>query len=287
MVIALDPELIRLGPLALAWHGIFVALGLIAGRRLAAQLGPLVGLDSEVVWAGSWSILGGGLIGARLLFVLENLDAYADAPLRVLAVYEGGISVFGAVLGGVAGAALYAWRASVSLAPLLDAAATGFLLGQAIGRIGDLINGEHRGLPTDVPWAVTYIHPNTLADPGVAVHPAVGYELLWDVGAAGAAVWLLRRGAPAGVAFWLGLGLYGLGRFWVGFFRLDARYAMGLGLAQWIGLLIVPVAAVALARLLTRPASWVGRGRAGRREAAAPGHGTKIRSGSAVSRGEQ
>lgn len=284
MVMALDPELVRLGPLTLAWHGIFVALGLVAGWQLAARLAPLVGLDPDVVWAGSWPILGGGLVGARLLFVLEHFPAYADAPLRVLAVYEGGISVFGAVLGGVAGAALYAWRASVSLAPLLDAAAPGFLLGQAIGRIGDLINGEHRGLPTDVPWAVTYVHPNTPADPGVPVHPAVGYELLWDVGAAGATVWLLRRGAPAGAAYWLGLGLYGLGRFWVGFLRLDARYAMGLGLAQWIGLLVVPVAAVALAWLLTHRAGPADR--ATRREEASPGRATRVGSGSTLTGGE-
>ena len=90
--------------------------------------------------------------------------------------------------------------------------------------------------------ALTWIVDLT-RDPGVPSHPAVGYELLWDLAAAGVVVWALRRGLPAGVPFWLGLLLYGLGRYWVGFYRIDQQYALGLGLAQWLGLLVVPAAA--------------------------------------------
>ncbi|HEX2036571.1 MAG TPA: prolipoprotein diacylglyceryl transferase [Chloroflexota bacterium] len=272
IILPFDPVALRLGPLILTWHGIFTAVGILAGLQLAARLAPAARVATEAVWNATWWVVIGGLVGARLLFVLEHPQLFVDAPWRILLINEGGISVFGAVLGGAAATALWARQARVSPARLLDAVAPGFLLGQAIGRIGDIINGEHLGAHAPgLPWAVIYTHPDTLGEIGVPVHPAVAYELLWDLLAAGCLIWLLlrfqtprpaqdpappdapraaRRRLPGGVVFWTGLLLYGLGRLWTGFYRLDAPVAMGLGLAQLIGLLSIPLslAGILLAR---------------------------------------
>jgi prolipoprotein diacylglyceryl transferase len=241
--ILIDPVAVQLGPIVLAWHGIFTAVGVLIGLYLAAWLAPTVGLTDEVVWASAWWVLIGGIIGARLLFAAEHPALFVDQPWRLLLINEGGISVFGAVIGGMAGGAVFARRQRISAARLLDVVAPGFLLGQGIGRIGDIINGEHLGVPAPgLPWAVVYLHPNTLGEIGVPVHPAVAYEMIWDLAAAGLLVVLLKNWhLPPGVSMSLGLLLYGLGRFWVGFYRLDQNVLGPLGLAQLIGLVVLPV----------------------------------------------
>jgi len=249
-----DPVALRAGPLVLAWHGIFTSLGLLSGMWLAMRLAPAAGIDSDAVARATWWIVGGGIIGARLLFAAENPEGFAGAPLRFLFINEGGISVFGAVLGGIAGAALWAHRAGTPARRLLDAVAPAFLFGQAIGRIGDVINGEHWGEHAPgLPWSVVYTHPDTLAEAGVPVHSAVAYELLWDLAAGALVVWWLQRQGRSGshrstpgVALWLALLLYGIGRLWVGFYRLDQRVTLGLGLAQLIGLIVLPIALAGL-----------------------------------------
>ncbi|MBI3974705.1 MAG: prolipoprotein diacylglyceryl transferase [Chloroflexi bacterium] len=247
--IPFEPTAVQLGPLVLAWHGIFTALGVLAGIWLAARLAPRAGIAEDVVWNAAWWIVLGGIAGARLLFAVEHPALFVREPWRLVLLNEGGISVFGAVLGGIAAGAVWAMRAGIAPPRLLDAVAPGFLLGQAIGRIGDVINGEHLGVHApSLPWAVVYTHPDTLGELGVPVHPAVAYELLWDLGAAGVVIWLLGRWQlPPGVALWTGLFLYGLGRFWVGFYRMDQDVAFGLGLAQLIGLAALPVALAGVA----------------------------------------
>lgn len=249
IVLPFDPVAVRLGPLVLTWHGLFSAAGILAGLWFAARLAPRAGLDPDDVWGAAWWVVLGGLAGARLLFAAERPQGFLEAPWRLLLITEGGISVFGAVLGGLAAGAVAARRAGVSPRRLLDAAAPGFLLGQAIGRVGDVINGEHLGAPApNLPWAVVYTHADTLGEIGVPVHPAVAYELLWDLAAAALVAWLLvRRRPPPGAGVWLALFLYSLGRLWVGFFRLDQHVALGLGLAQLIGLALLPAALAGLA----------------------------------------
>lgn len=254
IVIPWDPTALRLGPLVLAWHGIFTAVGILVGLYLAAWLAKYARVSEEAVWDSAWWVVIGGVVGARLLFVGEHAPYFVASPIRILLINEGGISVFGAVLGGMAGGALFANRRRISAIRLLDAVAPGFMLGQAVGRIGDIVNGEHLGAhAVGLPWAVIYTNPNTLGEIGVPVHPAVAYELVWDFAVAMFAVWVLRRRLlPPGGALWLCLFLYGLGRLWIGFFRLDQRVAIGLGLAQLIGLVAMPLALFGLALSIQR-----------------------------------
>src|SRR3990167_2342841 len=156
--IPFDPNL-SLGPLPLAWHGIFAALGILAGYWIARRFALSAGVSGDDVdRIAVWSILG-GLLGARVVFVADNWNLYADSPLRVLEIWHGGMAIWGGILGGVAGGVAAALLSRLPVRALADVGGMGLILGQAIGRIGDIVNGEHHALPSDLPWAFLYTNP--------------------------------------------------------------------------------------------------------------------------------
>lgn len=256
MVIHIDPNLIVLGPLVLTWHGLFSAVGLGAGIWIAARLlrGSPVPED-EVMTTAFWGTVG-ALVGARLLHVLDQWDYYRQQPGQILLINEGGIAIYGAILGGVLAGFLYVRLRRLPVGLLADAAAVGLILGQAIGRIGDVINGEHHGqrLPDGTPWAVVYTHPNTLGERGVPNHLAVGYELVWDLLVFGVLLGLWGRLPRPGMLFWLYLLLYSAGRFVISFYRQDTLTPFGLAQAQVVALGSAAVAIWFLVYLLNRAA---------------------------------
>jgi phosphatidylglycerol:prolipoprotein diacylglycerol transferase len=256
MTINIDPNLITIGPFVLSWHGLFSAVGLGAGIWIALHLlrGTSVSED-DVMTTAFWCTVG-GLVGARLLHVLDQWGYYSQNPLQILLINEGGIAIFGAIIGGTVGGLIYALVRHLPMGLLLDAGGVGLILGQAIGRIGDVINGEHHGmrLPEGTPGAVTYVHPNTLGERGVPNHLAVGYELVWDLLVYGLLLGLWGRLPRAGMIFWIYLLLYSFGRFVISFYRQDTITAFGLTQAQLVALGSGAVAIWALVYLLTRPA---------------------------------
>ena len=143
--IGFDPVLAQIGPFQLGWHGIFTALAVAGGVWLALRLGARRGISPELVsTVATWAVVG-GIIGARLFHVLDHLPQYAQDPLSALAVWQGGIAVYGAFIGGVVAGGFAAWRAKADPWPLLDIAAPAMLVGQAIGRLGCLSNGDAWG----------------------------------------------------------------------------------------------------------------------------------------------
>ncbi len=252
--INIDPNIARIGPFLLAWHGVFSALGIFLGVWLPGKLLSEEGVtDLDTFYPVGWWAVAGGIVGARLLFVLEHLDAFAADPLAILRINEGGISVFGSFIGGAIVGSIMAVRRGIPLGRFADAAGPGMAIGQAVGRIGDIINGEHWGKPWDGPLSVAYTHPNTLGQRGVPAHLAVGYEMVLDLLLLGALLWLYRRRFRAGIVFWIFFLGYSLIRIIIGFFRQDSVVAWGLGQAQIVGLLSIPVALAMLLYLVRRP----------------------------------
>ena len=100
-----------------------------------------------------------GLIGARLLYVWENFQLFSGNLLRIFALTEGGISQWGGLFGAMVGAYIWARRSTIRYWKLIDAGGPATMIGLAIGRIGDVINGEHHGTPTNLPWGVEYVNP--------------------------------------------------------------------------------------------------------------------------------
>jgi phosphatidylglycerol:prolipoprotein diacylglycerol transferase len=228
ITISWDPNIAEFGSLQLTWHGIFTAIGIAAGVYLGAYLGRREGFTEDDAYSIALVGVPCGIIGARALYVLENQERFHGQWLDVLKVNEGGISIYGAVIGGVLGAVVYGWFRKMPILRGLDAAGFGLLLGMAIGRIGDIINGEHVAKTTDLPWGVIYTHPDSPSwgvwGSTTASHPATAYELIGDLLIMGI-MWIIFtrvwRHWP-GVTFFTGLVLYSAMRFGVSYLRIDS-----------------------------------------------------------------
>ena len=201
--------------------------------------------------------------------MIDQWDFYALVPIAIIKANEGGLAIFGTIVGGPLAGAIYAWRRHLNVARLADIASIPLILGMAIGRIGDIINGEHHGAHAPgFPLAVTYVNPNTLGELNVPVHLAVGYELVLDVVICAFLIWLARgfarrangrlgfnwapRYPSDGMLFWIYLALYSIGRFVIQFYRVDTPFALGLSQAQLLSVLSAMVAVWILAFQVAR-----------------------------------
>jgi len=235
---------IELGPLSLAWHGLTIALGLVVGSAVALRHARRRGLDPDALLSAIVWLAVAGVVGARIVYLLEQGDILRPGEW----LGARGFSFYGGLVFGTAAAAVQLRRSRLDL-PYLDAMAVGFPLAMAIGRVGDVINGEHYGPATDAPWGVRNAHPDADVPSGdVAYHSGGLYEIVLAV-AVGATVWLLRRHlSRPGQMLWAVVGLYAAGRFAMFFYRVDSpSLVLGLDTTQGISLLLMLVAGLGFA----------------------------------------
>lgn len=251
IVININPVALHLGPLAIRWYGLALALALAVGLYLGRREARRRGLADEDSYAVAfWAILG-GLVFARLFHAVDELDYYLRHPWEVLSLYEGGLSMWGGLVGGFLGGWLCVRKRRLPLGLVADATVAGLLAGHAIGCLGCIVNGESYGRIADLPWAFTYIHPEAMAPMlGVPTHPYPVYEIVWDL-ASLALLWRLRpRLTRHGLLFLGYVALYSLGRFGLGFTRQNDLVLAGLGLGQLVALVVLAVAGAFAVRLL-------------------------------------
>jgi phosphatidylglycerol:prolipoprotein diacylglycerol transferase len=233
--------------LALSWHGLFSFVAVATAVVLVARWAPLKQVDPDAVLSiAVWAIIG-GVIGARVVHVVDHWGAvYSQNPMQVLEIWTGGIGVWGGVVGGFIAGAAYALIAKHPVGVIADLTAPALVYVQTIGRIGDIINGEHCSRATDLLFGFQWVHSGTAARNCAdgfanAVHPAIAYEMIWNILAL-AVLWQLRgRLKPDGMIWTLYLALYAIGRFGVTFFREDRIWTAGLQEAQIIALLILAI----------------------------------------------
>lgn len=238
ITIGIDPT-IELGPLTLAWHGITIALGVVVGGIVAAHEARRRRLDPEPLYNVGLIVVVSALVGGRVYYLMEHGQLLE--PGEWLSTQ--GFTFYGGFIAAALGIALYIRRRGLSIA-YLDAIAVGLPLGLAVGRIGDVINGEHYGPPTDFFLGVRNIHPDAdVPSPDVAYHSGGLYEVL--IGAlVFAVVWPLRKRLtrPA-LLMWTVIGLLAAGRFIEFFLRSDSQtLALGLETAQWTSIVLLVVA---------------------------------------------
>jgi phosphatidylglycerol:prolipoprotein diacylglycerol transferase len=239
ITIGIDPT-IELGPVTIAWHGLMIAIGIVVGGVAVALDARRRGLDPERVYAIGMILVIGALVGGRAFYLLEH------GELDDLGAWLGttGFTFYGGFIAAALGIAYYIRRQRLSVS-YLDAIAAGLPLGLAIGRIGDVFNGEHYGPASSFFLAVRNTHPDALTpNPELAYHSGGLYEVL--IGAiVFAIVWPLRTRLQRPLALtWLMLALLALGRFFEFFLRSDsADLALGLENAQWTSLALLAVAA--------------------------------------------
>ena len=256
--IPIEPNIAALaGQFVFSWHGLFSFAGVAMAVFLVGRWAPARGIHPDDVYSiAIWAIIG-GIIGARLVHVVDNWAFYQDNPDRIIAIWAGGIGLWGGILGGFLAGAAYALIRKHPVGVIADLAAPAMLFSQTIGRVGDIVNGEHCAKAWD--FALGFIWTSPVADAarcvngvGVSVHPVIAYEMVWNMLAL-ALVWNLRnRLRPDGMLFALYLALYALGRFGVTFLREDRVWALGMQEAHYIALLVLAVA-VPLLIIKARP----------------------------------
>lgn len=254
------PPGIEIGPLTIRFYGIILMLGALAAAFLAEREARRRGLNSELVWDGLIWVLIGGIIGARLWHIFTPPPSmvaqgittrfYLTHPLDALAIWNGGLGIPGAVIGGVISLYFFTRRNNQSFATWADITAPALALGQAIGRWGNYVNQELYGAPTDLPWAI-YIEPQYRL-PGFQdvayYHPAFLYESLWNLGNMALLLWLGRRHGDrlkTGDLFLIYLIVYPVGRFLLEFLRLDSSQVAGVNANQTLMIIVAVLATAA------------------------------------------
>jgi phosphatidylglycerol:prolipoprotein diacylglycerol transferase len=241
---------IEIGPLTIRVFGLMVALGMIIGIIVAARRNERFGVPrGETERVGFWLVVV-GLLGARLAWVLTNLERI-DSPIDIIAVWEGGLQF----TGGFIAAALLApvltrsWPKGQRWV-FLDGAVLGLAIGQMIGRIGCYAVGEHLGGETDFFLGVTYRGGDTIEGPlevGVTYHNTALYEFLWLIPIIVILLLLDRRGVRPGIMTGTFAVLYGTMRFITDFFRTFDTTFGGLTGAQYASMALVVVGIAILA----------------------------------------
>ena len=242
---------------SIRWYGVLIASSMALGLWLSAREAVRRAESPDDLLKAAEIALIGGLIGARLYYVLFNLDYYQTQPWwRILAVWEGGLAIHGGLIAGLLTGGAYVWAKGLPLLTYLDIVAPSLALAQAIGRWGNFFNEEAFGGPTDLPWKLFISEPRR---PPAYVdqqffHPTFLYESLWNVGAFLILYMVLRRRlerAP-GALFLAYLGLYSLGRFWIEGLRTDSLMLGSFRIAQIVSVTAVVVAVVGIPILLRR-----------------------------------
>jgi phosphatidylglycerol---prolipoprotein diacylglyceryl transferase len=238
------PVLFQLGTFELRSYGVIVALSFFLGLWVSAKQARRAGLDPGLVQDFAFYALLGGIIGARIYFVLFSKPAYfLENPWEIVAIWHGGIGIIGALLGGLVAAMWYCRKQRLAFWRFADVLAPGVALGQAAGILACLLNGDSYGKPTDVAWAITYTDPRAMAPLNVPLHPVEVYEmaayflvflLVWYAG---------RKYRTAGYTFLTYLAGYGVARFSVEYFRGNpAILGWDVPAAQVFGVALVLVA---------------------------------------------
>lgn len=258
ITIDLDPVLFHLGHVAVRWFSILVVVAVAAAWLLGMREARRKGLDIQrlegmLVW-----LLVGGVAGARVFHVVDRWELYAADPLRAFAVWEGGIAIWGAILGGLVAGSLYVIRQGLHLPHVLDAAAPAILLGQGLGRLACIPNGDAYGAPADLPWSFIYTNPASMVPAdllGVPLHPYPVYELIFDLGLL-AVLWIVRTRRPfvgtPGLLFVVYVAAYSAGRFLLSYTRAERVWFWGLQEAQVISLIALLVALAVLVAMWLR-----------------------------------
>ncbi len=246
----IDPIIFRIGPLAVRWYGMMYLLGFVAAWFIIRRLVRLrsLALDAEglsdLLFYGILGVIFGGRFGYVLFY---NPAYYLKHPLSALAVWEGGMSFHGGLLGVVAASVLFCHRRGLPKLLTGDILVTAASVGLGLGRVGNFINGELWGRVTDVPWGMVFPGGGPLPR-----HPSQLYEAVLEGAALFAVLWLLhRRRAAPGVPFFTFFLLYGSFRFSIEFFRQpDAHLGFLWGGATMGQLLSLPMILAGLGGLL-------------------------------------
>lgn len=240
---------ISLGPFDIRLYALCLLGGVAVATWLTMRRWTARGGDPDLVFeVALWSVLA-GILGGRLYHVITSWDQLGDEWYAPLAIWEGGLGIWGGVLAGVLTGAWITHRRGESVYAMMDAAAPGILIAQGIGRLGNYFNQELYGGPTDLPWGLEValgFRPDG-QELISTYHPTFLYEMLWNFAGAALIIWLghrYRLKAPG--VFCLYVAIYSLGRIFWEQLRVDpSKEFLGQRLNFYVALVLLIGAAIA------------------------------------------
>lgn len=217
------------------WYGIIIALGLILAYLWAVSQSKREEVSQDTLTDLVIVGLPAAIICARIYYVIFSWENYKDNFLDVFKIWEGGIAIYGAVIGAFVAGYIYCRIKKISFYKITDIAAPCFLIGQAVGRWGNFINVEAYGSITDLPWRMLIVSEN------IAVHPTFLYESLWNITGFVILAKLSNKKPFEGFIFYMYLCWYGLGRVWIEGLRTDSLMLGNLRISQLVAFLCIVV----------------------------------------------
>src|ERR687885_583608 len=223
----------EVGPFALRYYGLFIAIGIVVATWLTSRELERKGMDGTLALDSLFFIVPLGFIGARAYHVATDYELYSNDPFPgVFEVWNGGLGIYGGVIGGFIGLLIFARIRGINPWALADAVAPGLVLAQAIGRWGNYFNQELFGRPSSLPWAIDIDPQNRPAGykDVTSFHPTFLYESMWDLLVAIVLLLVARRFSNRlknGDVFLLYVSLYSVGRFFVETLRIDRAFLIG------------------------------------------------------------
>ncbi len=246
-------------------------VGVLLAAWLSSKLAVKYGQNPDLIWDVLPWVLIFGILGARIWHILTPSSAqaaygwttqhYLTHPLDALAIWNGGLGIPGAVVGGLLALYVYCRKMKVNFGTMADILAPGLALGQAIGRWGNFVNQEVYGAPSNLPWAITIDPPYRLAAyQNIATyHPLFLYESIWNLLNLVLLLWMARKYSrilKPGDIMLIYLIVYPVGRFILEFVRLDPSPVAGLNINQTLmGLTALCASIALLVRVKNRPLS--------------------------------
>jgi phosphatidylglycerol---prolipoprotein diacylglyceryl transferase len=220
--IDLNPRAFTIGSLSVQWYGVIIAVGFLLAFFYVMSCCKKFRMDEDKLLDSVIIGIIGGIIGARAYYVLFYTgDQYIKNPISALYIWEGGLGIYGGIIGGLLCGALVAKLHKINVATMLDLASLGFLIGQCIGRWGNFVNQEAFGVETNLPWGM--VSENTAKVASGAVHPCFLYESLWCLlGFILLHIFSRKFRRYDGQVFILYLIWYGVGRFFIEGLRTDS-----------------------------------------------------------------
>jgi phosphatidylglycerol---prolipoprotein diacylglyceryl transferase len=244
-------EIFHYGWFRLKWYGVLIAAAVLIGINLSMRLGKSRNIDSESIADLAICLVLAAIPAARIYYVIFEWQTYSQRPEDIIKIWEGGIAIHGAIIGGAIAAIIFAKFKQLSFWQLADIVAPSLALGQAIGRWGNFFNSEAFGSRTDLPWAVYIPKQNDY------FHPTFLYESIWNLLVFTILIWLFiddhrHHRLKAGSIFLVYLIAYGLGRFWIEGLRTDSLMFGSIRMAQVISLVGIGIGSIGLSWLYIR-----------------------------------
>jgi len=233
------PILLKFGKIVVYTYGFFIAMGFLAGISVAKREALRLGEDPQKITDICFYVLISAIVGSRLFYVLINPDIFLSSPLEIFKIWNGGLVFYGGFVGAVLTVIVYVRKEKMKLWNTADILAPAIAMGHCLGRVGCFFAGCCYGKSCELPWAITFTHPDSLAPAGMALHPTQLYSSLNNL-AIFAFLWLFRtRKRFDGQLFWSYVLIYGVTRSIIEIFRGDFRGDLFFGIlsvSQTIGI---------------------------------------------------